>query len=214
MKTILPFLALTLLALFRATAAPNPIEGELLPPDFLMAQHEALGLSETQLHEIQATVQEVQPKFESLKGQLEGRMKDFQETLHQPKPDIAQAEEKLRAVLSQENEMKLLQVHLMLTLRSKLTPEQVEKARQLRLQSPSSGSPAASDPNAELRQRLEAKLARVKEGVQQWAASGHDPSVIAQTMEEKFKPLMQAGKVVEAEAELDRVLEQLKQDTK
>jgi len=33
-------------------------------------------------------------------------------------------------------------------------------------------------------------------------------------MEEKFKPLLDAGKVIEAEAELDRVLEQLKPDAK
>ena len=33
-------------------------------------------------------------------------------------------------------------------------------------------------------------------------------------MEEKFKPLMDAGKLVEAEAELDRLLEQLNSDAK
>jgi hypothetical protein len=33
-------------------------------------------------------------------------------------------------------------------------------------------------------------------------------------MEEKFKPLMEAGKAIEAEAELDRVLEQLTQGAK
>jgi hypothetical protein len=33
-------------------------------------------------------------------------------------------------------------------------------------------------------------------------------------MEEKFKPLIEAGKVIEAEAELDRVLQQIKQDAK
>ena len=41
-----------------------------------------------------------------------------------------------------------------------------------------------------------------------------DPSAIAKAMEEKFKPLMEAGKVALAEAELDRVLEQLKQEPK
>jgi hypothetical protein len=51
-------------------------------------------------------------------------------------------------------------------------------------------------------------------GIHEWAASGRDPSAVGKVMEEKFKPLIQAGKVVEAEAELDRVLEQLKQDAK
>ena len=33
-------------------------------------------------------------------------------------------------------------------------------------------------------------------------------------MEEKFKPLIEAGKVIEAEAELDRLLERFKPDAK
>ena len=36
----------------------------------------------------------------------------------------------------------------------------------------------------------------------------HDPAEIVKTMQEKVKPLLDAGKAVEAEAELDRVLEQ------
>ena len=35
-----------------------------------------------------------------------------------------------------------------------------------------------------------------------------------ETMKEKFKPLIESGKVIEAEAEMDRVLEQLTQDAK
>lgn len=65
-----------------------------------------------------------------------------------------------------------------------------------------------------MRQRITAKVEHVKEGAQKWAASGRDPSAIGKTMEEKVKPLLEAGKIIEAEAELDRVLEQLKQDAK
>jgi hypothetical protein len=50
--------------------------------------------------------------------------------------------------------------------------------------------------------------------MQKWADSGRDPSAIGRTMEEKFKPLIESGKVIEAEAELDRVLDQIKQDAK
>ena len=62
--------------------------------------------------------------------------------------------------------------------------------------------------------RLTEKVQRVMQGAHQWAASGRDTSDLRKTMEEKFKPLIEAGKVVEAEAELDRVLEQLNQDAK
>ncbi len=60
-----------------------------------------------------------------------------------------------------------------------------------------------------MRQRLTAKVERVKESVQTMAASGRNPSAIVQTMQEKIKPLFDAGKAVEAEAVLDRLLEEL-----
>jgi hypothetical protein len=66
-----------------------------------------------------------------------------------------------------------------------------------------------SPPSSDTRKRLTEKVERVKAGFQKWAASGRDPSEIGKTMGEEFKPLMEAGKVVEAEAVLDRVLEQL-----
>lgn len=46
------------------------------------------------------------------------------------------------------------------------------------------------------------------------AESGRDPSAFLKTMGEKVRPLFDAGKIAEAEPELDRVLGQLKQDAK
>ena len=69
--------------------------------------------------------------------------------------------------------------------------------------------PRQDDPAGAVRQRISGKVERVKEGVQQWAASKRDPSAILKRMEEVVKPLFDAGKAIEAEAELDRVLEQL-----
>jgi tetratricopeptide (TPR) repeat protein len=81
-------------------------------------------------------------------------------------------------------------------------------------ESKSQQTPSSSHPSDDPTKRLTEKVERVKEGARKWAASGRDPSAIAKAMEERFKPLIEAGKVVEAEAELDRVLEQLKQDEK
>jgi len=63
-------------------------------------------------------------------------------------------------------------------------------------------------------QRIPAKMERVKEALKKLAESGGDPSTIRNTMGEKLGPLIEAGKFVEAEAELDRALEQLKPDEK
>jgi len=63
-------------------------------------------------------------------------------------------------------------------------------------------------------QRVSAKVERVRLGMDRWSASGRDLSAIRRMMEEKVKPLLDAGKFMEAEAELDRVLDRLKQDGK
>ncbi len=73
------------------------------------------------------------------------------------------------------------------------------------------GAATVTDPEA-MRKRLTDKVALVQAGVQTWQASGRDFSAIAQVMEQEFKPLLEAGKAIEAEAELDRVLELLKQE--
>ena len=81
--------------------------------------------------------------------------------------------------------------------------------------SPGNASAQSPTDSAETaHQRVAAKIGRVKEGVHAWAASGHDPSAILRTMQEKVGPLIEAGKFIEAEPELDRVLEQLKQEGK
>jgi Spy/CpxP family protein refolding chaperone len=207
MKTILCFFALLTLAGSCLTAEPapnkdNPIEMELFPPELLFSQHEALGLSDTQMHELQATIQDAQPKFESLKGQLEERTKALKDALHQPKPDIAQTEEKLRTMLAEENEMKVFQLHLMLTLREKLTPEQVEKARQLRPHF------NGANPNQGLAERLQAKFAKLRGLVEARAAGGAPPEEIVAKAQE-IRQLVEGGKPNDAERELDALLSTL-----
>jgi Tol biopolymer transport system component len=47
--------------------------------------------------------------------------------------------------------------------------------------------------------------------VQTWAVSGRDPSAIVKTLEGTIKPQLDAGKALEGEAAVDRLLEELKQ---
>jgi gluconolactonase len=70
-------------------------------------------------------------------------------------------------------------------------------------------TPATGSSPEEIKQRLTEKVERIKAGAKKWMESGRDPSAIGKTMEKKFKPLIQSGKVVEAEAVLDGVLAQL-----
>ena len=65
-----------------------------------------------------------------------------------------------------------------------------------------------------MRHRIIEKVERVKAGIQKQADSGQDPSVFLQTMQARIKPLLEAGKPLEAEAELDRLLAQLNPEAK
>jgi len=207
MKSTLSLVAAAVLAFLSTSSAQNPVEAELFPPDFLMAQREALGLSETQLQDIQATMQDIQPKFESLKGQLEERGKAFQEALRQPQPDLAQTEEKLRALLAQENEMKVLQVRLMLGLRSKLTAEQLDKARQLRQQA------AGKDPHDGVAQRLQKKFEQLRAAIEERAFGGAPPEEIVKEVGE-IQKLAQSGQPLEAERQIDQLILKLREGKK
>ena len=98
-------------------------------------------------------------------------------------------------------------IGLLSAIKNQLTPEQQSKLREF-------AKDGVTQLEQALRNRLTEKVERVQEGAQKWAASGRDPKAIAQALEEKFKPLMDAGKPLEAEAELDRLLEQLQQNPK
>ncbi len=69
--------------------------------------------------------------------------------------------------------------------------------------------PAAAPANPEeFAQRIQGKIKKLQEGVQKWQNEGKDPSPIAQLMQQ-FGPLMQDGKVEEAEKILDKALAEL-----
>jgi len=98
-------------------------------------------------------------------------------------------------------------------IKNALTPEQQATLRDMSLEIAKDHA-AFTKLEEETGKRITAKVERVKAGAQKWADSGRDPSAIARVMEGGFKPLMDADKVFEAEAVLDRVLEQLQLDAK
>ncbi len=75
-------------------------------------------------------------------------------------------------------------------------------------------APPPAAPAETVQQRIMAKVERIKAGAQKMAESGRDPSAILKTMQEKVGPLLDAGKIAEAEPELDLVLELLAHDGK
>jgi hypothetical protein len=57
--------------------------------------------------------------------------------------------------------------------------------------------------------RVQRKMVSVQAGFRAWQAAGHDPGPIGHYVEERLEPLLQAGKLGEAEAVLDGALRRL-----
>ena len=125
----------------------------------------------------------------------------------QDRVDESAIRQQLDRVLDVERELKHLHVGLLSAIKNLLTPEQKAKLRGIVKGDGGQTSEAT-------RKRVAGNAERVTQGVQKWAADGRDPSAIVKTLKEKVKPLLDTGKIIEAEPELDRLLERLKPDEK
>jgi uncharacterized coiled-coil DUF342 family protein len=98
----------------------------------------------------------------------------------------------------------------MVNLRNELTPEQVEKAHQLRQQQPPQ---TAADPHAGLAERMQKKFAQLKAALQERALSGAPPEEIVKQVGE-IQQLAQNGQPLEAERRIDELIAQLREGQK
>lgn len=196
-----------LVAADAAKESADPFAGAFFPPDLVLLAQDRIALTPGQLETVRARVAKTQQRSDELRVKLEHETAALLALTKLARVEETPLLAQLDKVLDVEREVKHLHVGLGVTIKNLLTPEQQAKLREI-----------AKDGVAQLgedaRKRLTEKVERVQEGAQKWADSGRDPSEILKTMEEQFKPLMEAGKVMEAEAELDRVLDRLAQDAK
>jgi Spy/CpxP family protein refolding chaperone len=183
---------------------PDPLAGAFFPPDLVMLAGERIGLTSEQRDRLRARVEKDQPHFEELRQRLERESTALAALAKKERVDEAALIAQLDKLLDAEREVKHAHVGLLAAVKNLLTQEQQAKLSEL-------GKGGMEKFADETRQRIEGKVAQVQEHMQKWAEGGRDPSEIGRAME-KFKPLIEAGKVLEAEAELDRVLERLKKD--
>jgi len=193
-----------LFAADNSKTAADPFDGAFFPPELVMLARDRIALTSEQEKVFRARVEKTQARSDELRAKLEHETAALSAIAKQDHVDEAALGAQLDKVLDVEREVKHLHVGLLVATKNLLTPEQQAKLREI-----------AKDGGAQLAQdtpkRLTEKVERVQAGAEKWASSGRDPSAIAKTMEEKVKPLLDAGKITEAEAELDRILEQLKQ---
>ncbi|MFI5379269.1 MAG: Spy/CpxP family protein refolding chaperone [Tepidisphaerales bacterium] len=181
----------------------DPIGDNLIPPELLMKHQEELGLTAEQkqfmveqVQQAQATLQELQPQMkketEALAALLKADPADEQKVLDQ-----------LDKLLDVERQVRRTQMTLSLSIRSKLTAEQLAKAKEIKAKWLEKMAHAKPPP-----QSLQAKMATFQETVREWQQQGQDLSPVGKLMQE-FQPLMEEEKFTEAEAVLDKALELL-----
>jgi Spy/CpxP family protein refolding chaperone len=196
-----------LVAADKPAAPSDPLAGAFFPPEVILLSRDQLGLTPQQRETFRVRVEKTQASATEITQRL-GRETAALSALATPaKVDEAALVAQLDRVLDTERELKHLHIGLLAWIKNSLTPEQQTKLRELTKEG--SGSLIEAT-----RSRLTAKVERVQQAAQKLAASGRDPSPIGQMMEQKVKPLLEAGKPLEAEAELDRILEQLKETEK
>jgi Spy/CpxP family protein refolding chaperone len=206
----LTLLLLTLAALLPLRAAlgadspADPLAGAFFPPELVLLARDQIGMTQQQQEAFRDRVEKTQKRSEELRGTLERETAALAALAKQKRVDEAAILAQLDKVLDGERELKHLHIALLVAIKNLLTAEQQAKLREI-------GEGGGKQLPEATRKRLTMKVESVQAGAQEWAANGRDPSAIVHTMEEKFKPLIEAGKLIEAEAELDRLLELLKQ---
>ena len=110
-----------------AQSPVDPIGGSLFPPDFIMANAEAINFTDEQRRALRDTVEKNQERFSDLQQALKQEAAALGKMLAQPASTEAAVLAQFDKVQDREREIKRAQLALMLGIRGKLTNDQRAK---------------------------------------------------------------------------------------
>jgi Spy/CpxP family protein refolding chaperone len=113
---------------------PDPLGESFFPPELIMQNQQAIGLSESQKTYIMTQMQEAQETFTKLTWSLQKEMEIFINLTSQNPVDEKKILEQLDKVLQQEEQVKKTQITLMVRIKNKLTAEQQARLKQIKEQ--------------------------------------------------------------------------------
>jgi Spy/CpxP family protein refolding chaperone len=186
--------ACPLLAADRAKTATDPFAGAFFPPELLLLARDRIALTAEQEQTLREHMEKTQQRSDELRARLERETAALAVLAKQQHVDEAAIGAQLDRVLDVEREVKHLHIGLLAAVKNLLTPQQQTQLRKI------------EDASKHVPEKVEC----VKQIARAWEKAGRDTSSIAKAMDEKVRPLVEAGKLIEAETELDRLLEQLK----
>jgi Spy/CpxP family protein refolding chaperone len=131
MKKVL-WLALLAVPIFAQQAPPeDPMRDVMFPPELVMQNQQAVGLSEEQKNYLKTELRQAQVRFTELQWSLQDQMDKFLAILKRSKIDEKEATAELDKVLAAEREIKRAQITLMIRIKNNLTPAQQAKLREM-----------------------------------------------------------------------------------
>lgn len=106
--------------------------GNFFPIELVMRNQQAIGLTAEQQETIRNAMQKTSPRFGELQWQLSAEEESLSALAKEQKVDADKVLAQLDKVLVIENEMKRLQLGLMLAIKNALTPEQQAKLAEMK----------------------------------------------------------------------------------
>jgi len=113
---------------------PDPIAQNLFPPELVMQNRQALGLSEEQKAAIKDELMKASARFNDLNWQMQDEMETMANLTKGTTVDEQRVLAQLDKILNVEREVKRTQISLSIRLKNKLTAEQQTQLQQLQHQ--------------------------------------------------------------------------------
>ncbi len=110
----------------------DPMGKAFFPPELVMQNQDAIGLTEAQRNSINKELQSAQSEFMNLQWDLSKESEKLKSLIEKEKPSEKDVLEQLDKILAIENKIKKRQLTLLIRIKNQLTHEQQEKLQQLK----------------------------------------------------------------------------------
>jgi len=110
-----------------------PIQGKdpfaqfFYPPELIMQYKGKIGLSEQQEEVLRRLVDDATQSFNELNWELKSTTQELLDIIAEPRVDLAKAQGQLTKVLALEEQVKMLQLQVMITIKNQLTQQQQQQ---------------------------------------------------------------------------------------
>jgi Heavy-metal resistance len=112
----------------------DPLARYLFPPELVMANQQAIGLTESQRNQLQEAMMNAQGKFIGLQFKMTSEVETLQRLLQPSNVDESKVLEQVDRVLAVEREIKRAQLSLVIRIKNLLTEKQQAQLAALRRQ--------------------------------------------------------------------------------